>query len=85
VTLPDYVSSFVHEFTVQVTPINGKTVTFKPLSVSQVINNEFDVFGENCEFFWVVYGKRHNIVIEPNVSDVVVQGTGPYKWIDLNR
>jgi hypothetical protein len=50
-----------------------------------VTNNSFDVFGENCEFFWVVYGKRHNIVIEPNVSDVIVQGTGPYKWIDHNR
>jgi hypothetical protein len=68
-----------------VTPINGKTVIFKPLTVSEVVNNSFDVFGENCEFFWTVYGKRHSIIVEPNIEDVIIQGSGPYKWIETNQ
>jgi hypothetical protein len=84
VLLPDYVSSLATDFTIQITPINGKTLVFKPLSVSEVVNNYFDVFGENCEFFWLVFGMRNSIVVESNIEDVVIQGAGPYKWIEHN-
>jgi hypothetical protein len=39
------------------------------------------VYGDNCEFFWVVHGKRGTIDVEPLKTDVVVEGEGPYKWI----
>jgi hypothetical protein len=46
-----------------------------------VKDNKFTVYGENCEFFWTVFGKRLSFEIEPNKKDVVVKGDGPYKWI----
>jgi hypothetical protein len=51
------------------------------LYTSKVVNNSFTVNGQNCEFFWLVQGKRTNIDVEPFKSSVDVKGTGPYKWI----
>ena len=79
VDLPEYVRNLGYDFTVQVTPIfNGKIVQ---LATSRVKDNSFIVFGENCEFFWNVMGKRADINVEPLISDVIVNGNGPYKWI----
>jgi hypothetical protein len=46
-----------------------------------VENNQFTVYGDNCEFFWVVHGKRSNIEVEPLKNSVTVKGDGPYKYI----
>ena len=43
--------------------------------------NKFTVHGENCEFFWIVHGKRADITVEPDKDSVDVKGSGPYKWI----
>jgi hypothetical protein len=79
VYLPDYVDKFSYDFTVHITHIyDGKN---KIYNVSNVINNQFNVFGENGCFYWIVYGKRDNVLVEPNKKDVILKGSGPYKWI----
>jgi hypothetical protein len=80
IVLPDYVSVFATDLTVQLTPIyNGKINT---LNASEVENNSFTVYGEtSCKFHWTVYGKRGAINTEPYKNDVSVKGSGPYLWI----
>ena len=41
----------------------------------------FTVYGDTGKFHWVVFGKRHDIVVEPDKESVVLEGDGPYKWI----
>lgn len=80
IKLPDYVEKLASNFTIQITPIyNGSIVV---LNVGEVRNNNFLVYGENCKFYWSVYGKRLEITnIEPNKNEVSVKGSGPYLWI----
>ena len=78
--MPDYVEALATDFTVQITPIfKGKKM--EPLYTSEVENNCFTVYGENCKFFWLVQGKRDDIVVEPLKKNVDVKGNGPYRWI----
>ena len=53
----------------------------EPLYTSEVENNRFTVYGENCRFFWFVQGKRDDVEVEPLKSSVEIKGSGPYKWI----
>jgi hypothetical protein len=69
------------DFTIQITPIYSNK-EIKQLYTSEVENNSFKVYGENCKFFWCVQGKRCDIEVEPNKLCVKVKGDGPYKWID---
>jgi hypothetical protein len=79
IKLPIYASIFATDFNIQITPIyNGKK---RDYYVSDIINNEFKVYGENGEFYWVVHGKRLDINVEPFKNEVIVKGYGPYKWI----
>lgn len=79
IELPHYVEAFATDFTVQITPIyNGK---INVLNASEVINNKFSVYGENCRFYWQVTGKRLEIITEPLKTDVEVKGDGPYLYI----
>jgi hypothetical protein len=82
IELPDYVNNLTTFLTVQLTPIYDGNPNKKPLHVSRVLENKFTVYGENGEFFWTVFGKRFDIIVEPNKSDVNVSGDGPYKWIN---
>jgi len=80
INLPDYVEHLATDFTIQITPIfSNKEI--KQLYVSEVENNSFIVYGENTKFFWLVQGKRCDIVVEPSKDNTIVNGTGPYKWI----
>ena len=80
IQLPEYVNSLATDFTVQITPVYcGKKL--EQLYMSEVENNCFTVYGENCKFHWLVHGKRCDIEVEPVKSNVIVQGNGPYKWI----
>jgi hypothetical protein len=80
VTLPDYVKDLGSDFTIQITTIfTGKAN--QVFTVSEVINNQFTVYGENGKFFWLVQGKRGSIEVEPLKSETSVKGNGPYKWI----
>jgi len=79
IELPDYVENLAKKLTIQITPIYSGSI--KTLNVSKVENNKFTVYGENCEFFWTVFGQRASINVEPNKTDVQLKGTGPYLWI----
>jgi hypothetical protein len=79
ISLPNYVDAFATDFTVHITPIfNGHP---RLLNSSDVENGQFTVYGEPGRFSWIVYGKRSEINVEPNKSDVELKGDGPYKWI----
>jgi hypothetical protein len=82
IKLPDYVDKIAYQLTVNLTPINDDgTKKQLILTSSRVKNNEFTVYGPNCEFFWTVYGKRQDIDVEPLKQLTNVKGIGPYKWI----
>ena len=80
IELPDYVKNLATNFTIHVTPIySGKEL--KQLYVSRIVNNSFQVYGENCEFYWMVQGKRLDIEVEPLKAVTNIKGSGPYTWI----
>jgi len=79
IELPYYVEKLANEFTINVTPIyDGK---LRLLNSSEVIDNKFTVYGENCKFHWIVYGKRLNIDVELFKEKTNVKGDGPYLYI----
>lgn len=80
IVLPDYVENLISEFTIQVTPIYSDK-KIEQIYVSEVINNSFNVYGENCKFYWVVQGKRIDIEVEPLKITTQIKGSGPYTWI----
>jgi len=79
IELPYYVNELACEFTIQITPIYGNKIV--TLNSSELENNKFMVYGENSKFYWVVYGKRYDIDVEPNKENVTIKGSGPYKYI----
>lgn len=82
INLPKYVNSLATEFTVQLTRIfdslENKDICYQ---TSKIVDNKFTVYGKNGEFFWTVYGKRKEIIVEIPKNDVSLKGEGPYKWI----
>ena len=83
INLPNYVCAFAKDFTIKVTDIYDG---FSPkiYSVGELVNNQFTVYGVNGSFFWTVTGSRGNILIEPEKSNIIVKGDGPYKWYESN-
>jgi hypothetical protein len=79
ITLPHYVNQLAYDFTIQITKIYGGYGT---LETSEVENGQFTVYGSNNKFYWHVYGKRSDIQVEPYKSEVKLNGSGPYKWIE---
>jgi hypothetical protein len=78
IVLPNYVNNLVYDLTINVTAIyDGK---IKQYNFTELQNNTFSVYGENGKFNWSIIGKRHDIVIEPLKTDVIVNGEGPYLW-----
>jgi len=81
IQLPEYVDHLATEFTIQISPVySGKKM--ETLSAGSVENNSFTVYGENCEFYWHVTGKRKDINVEPLKDTTTVKGSGPYKWVE---
>ena len=86
VKLPDYVSAFASNFTVQITPIyEDDSDDNVVLKTSRVKDNSFTVHGKNGSFYWVVYGQRGKVNVEPKKADVDVAGDGPYKYIKSSK
>jgi hypothetical protein len=79
IKLPHYVSTLAYDFTINITPIYDGKIHI--LNAGMVDNNTFTVYGDNCEFFWTVFGKRFDINIEPVKTSVDVKGNGPYLYI----
>ena len=84
ICLPDYVCDFARDFTIKVTSIYDGTPP-KTYSPGEIINNRFTVYGGNGCFYWTVTGRRGNIIVEPNKSDIIVKGDGPYRWYGMNN
>jgi hypothetical protein len=86
VTLPDYVSSFANNFTIQITPIydedSDNNTVYK---TSRVKDNQFAVHGKNGSFYWIVYAQRGSIEVEPKKANSEVSGDGPYKYIKSKK
>ena len=80
ISLPDYAQTLCRDFTIHATPI-ATCKTKNVLSVSEVIDNQFTVYGDNGRFNWVAFGKRGDIIVEPLKTEVDIDGFGPYKWI----
>ena len=81
INLPYYVSALANNFTIQVTPIYNGNKSIPNYCVSEIIDNKFTVYGENGKFYWIVYGSRSEIDVDPDKNAVEVKGTGPYLWI----
>jgi hypothetical protein len=79
IELPHYVSTLAYDFTINITPIYDGKIHI--LNTSMVENNTFTVYGDSCEFFWTVFGKRFDINVEPVKTSVNVKGNGPYLYI----
>jgi hypothetical protein len=81
ITLPPYASVLAKDFTVHVTPIlDWDEDQIRVLNSTLVKNNQFKVIGDKGKFSWLVYGKRHDINVEPKKNEIQVKGDGPYKW-----
>jgi hypothetical protein len=87
VYLPGYVSSIANELTIELTAIHSKstsTSSSKPTKniyeTSEIENNHFKVYGKNGGFYWSVYGKKNDIIVETEKEAISVRGEGPYKW-----
>ena len=48
-------------------------------------NNMFNVYGKNGSFYWIVYGQRAKIEVEPIKAAVEIAGEGPYKYINRKK
>jgi hypothetical protein len=77
--LPEYASALATDFTITLTPVYNGSNTL--LCMSEVENNSFNVYGEPCNFHWVVYAKRSDIIVEPVKDSITLKGDGPYKYI----
>jgi hypothetical protein len=83
VVLPEYVAPIADELTIELTAIHstGANKSEKRIyETSEFDGNIFTVYGKNGSFYWTVYGKKNEILIEPDKDDVAVYGDGPYKW-----
>ena len=57
-------------------------IIFPRLVASPVKEGKFKAYSDVCcKFNWLVIGRRQNIQVVVNKSDVRVGGNGPYKWI----
>jgi hypothetical protein len=82
IKIPDYVDKFARDFSIQITPIfNKKTKKITTCNVGEVEDNTFEVFGENCSFYWLLFASRGDVEVEPNKADVELHGDGPYTYL----
>lgn len=83
IVLADYVKYIATDYTVNLTPIYNDKLEIPTLATSCVIDGSFKVYSNvsPCDFYYIVFGKRQDINVEPNKNDVNVKGNGPYTWI----
>ena len=85
ITLPEYVDVLAKNFTVHITPILDDDEDIpewqRSYIASRVKQGTFTVHGTNGKFYWIVYGERQSVVVEPLKSDTTLHGDGPYRWL----
>ena len=79
ITLPSYVSNIARNFTVHLTSIGQNSNIF---TSSLVENNQFTVYGNPGQFYWIVYGTRNDLNIEIDKTTVTVGGKAPYQYLE---
>jgi hypothetical protein len=82
--LPEYVELIATDFTIQLTPIFEQGLGPVNLATTKFSQGKFFVYelnGKPCSFYWTLFGKRLEIDVEPEMSKVQINGSGPYKWI----
>ena len=81
IELPDYLRHIGSNYTINITRIYSGKKQIESYETSEIEDNSFTVYGSNGSFFWTVFAERQKINVEPNKSDVVLKGDGPYKYI----
>lgn len=92
ITLPNYVKYLAYDFTINISQTcnndvfgfvnNVKDFKFAKLVSNKFSNNSFIVYSDiDCEFDYVVHGKRCDINVEPYKKNTIVKGNGPYTYI----
>lgn len=91
IQLPSYVSKLATNFTIHLSKKhdvniniimnNNNMLTFTDINEA----SQFNVYGTNCDFHWIVYGERKPLLVEPNKDDVLIHGNGPYTWYTINN
>ena len=80
-----YVKYIGYDFVVQITPIyNRRYKTNVVYEVSTVENGSFEIFGQNGEVFWTVFGTRQIIDVEPLKIDYKINTNdcdNPYTYL----
>ena len=66
--------------TIQITGIYENRC-MKMYNSTDIHNNVFHVYGPNGKFYWIVYGSRQDIEVEPLKTNKTINGDGPYKYI----
>ena len=82
ITLPKYVDALATNFSIHLTAIDEIGNEPRNLSTTKIKNGKFCVIGKPGLFYWIIYGQRGKIDVEPNKKDVKLCGNGPYKWIE---
>jgi hypothetical protein len=80
IELPHYVEDIATNITIQVTGIYENRC-MKMYNSTDIHNNVFHVYGPNGKFYWIVYGTRQDIEVEPFKTNKTINGDGPYKYI----
>jgi hypothetical protein len=81
ITLPEYVKYIGKNYTINITKIYSGIKSNETYETSEIEDNSFTVFGSNGSFYWIVYGERQKIDIEPYKNDVKLKGDGPYTYL----
>jgi hypothetical protein len=80
IELPDYVEKIASNITIQVTGIYDNSF-IKKYNPSEIRENTFYVYGPNGKFYWIIYGTREILDVEPFKTNKIINGDGPYKYI----
>ena len=84
IELPNYVDKIACNFTIQITPIYDGKNKNKLYESTKIESNKFSVYGPNGTFYWIVYGERSSIEVEPLISETKINGDGPYLYVQKN-
>ncbi len=83
VVLPSYYKAF-NMYTVSVRTIcETDSDLERVVGASSVRNKEFTVWSNRAgPFYWCVFARRHSIEVEPYKEGKIIQGNGPYVFLE---
>jgi len=81
IQLPDYLKYIGKNYSINITRIFSGIKVNEQYETSEINDNIFTVYGPNGSFYWIVYGEREEINVEPYKNEVNIEGNGPYKYV----